>query len=788
MDKETTFRLKFENEEMLQVVREIQKSLKDTQESVGALEQQQKSSMENFAKQAAASTDELKKMSGTVDDGKAKLKGLGDAADEALGVVEDKAGAAGTVLRNLGRATGPVGAAFIALAAVVGAAFLSVAKNLEEVRRAMAGVKGIAVELKDRTFAGVRAAVYSILPGMHNQIKAAAEWDRALGRVGPTLGKIYDKNVQLYDLQKQILQGARDLAIIEADRRTQIEKLQLLAADERKSLGQRAGLLREAAKEETQLNERKIFQLENEISLIKQQNKDYQYNDDLLGDIADKEAQITELRGASTLAALRAQQDINQLYDAQRKKLEALRREYRELVDDLAKRVNESGADLIEDPVERLRAQLALQETEILAFAAKIQEAAKKARLPLPDDFDEQIRTLIGNAVKAFQQGVDKLQGRDASFEKLLGVLPNGTIDQQTKANIAQAGKDAIKALKGGALEELSFAQEIQLKIYELFGLNSDQQEIAAQLIGDGINNYLQGLDIVYQTQLEQQDRVIKAREDSIDALKKQLDEELELEKQGFANSSNALRSKLGEESKLLEAEQKKRLEIEKKIARQRLVVDSLQQASQLSLAAAKLLSEGSGGFLPGLIIAASAVALLFKIQAQARANALAASAPPKFREGTRRLDMDSLVGPKHEGGGILIEAEGGERILSAAHNAIIGDMSNQELVAMVARRRQQEHLAEASARERRRSAAASGTSTSGEIRQLRADVALLYRAIAGDPDGAGGVFREEIRALGDRVEEIIQKRPVDTPLDRPILREIYEGKTKVSKVIRPKN
>ena len=208
--------------------------------------------------------------------------------------------------------------------------------------------------------------------------------------------------------------------------------------------------------------------------------------------------------------------------------------------------------------------------------------------------------------------------------------------------------------------------------------ITEDQRRFIEQQFQDAFSSVA---DIVVQstlTQIDRQEAVVDAREDNISELERQLAEQEKLEAQGLANQSSRLRQNLQQEREILKREQDRRIELEKKAARQRLIANSLQQGSEITLASAKLLNQGASGFIPGLIAAAGGIALLFRIIAQARANAAAFAAPPKFREGT-----PYLVGPSHEAGGVTIEAEGGERILSRALNEELGGrkMTNEELV-----------------------------------------------------------------------------------------------------------
>lgn len=117
---------------------------------------------------------------------------------------------------------------------------------------------------------------------------------------------------------------------------------------------------------------------------------------------------------------------------------------------------------------------------------------------------------------------------------------------------------------------------------------------------------------------------------------------------------------------------------MEKKAAQQRLLLDSLEQASSFALAIAKLTAREAFKGLPGIITAAAGIALILGIIAKARAIRNQFE-PPRLKEGT-----PYLIGPSHERGGIHIEAEGGERILSRKLNEKIGRrVDNEQMVSL---------------------------------------------------------------------------------------------------------
>jgi hypothetical protein len=158
---------------------------------------------------------------------------------------------------------------------------------------------------------------------------------------------------------------------------------------------------------------------------------------------------------------------------------------------------------------------------------------------------------------------------------------------------------------------------------------------------------------------------------DALRASRDEIRSELEKEKQeqaaGNANRVNELEARLKQEEAALFAAEQRRLEEERKAANRRLVLDSVQQASKLALAAANVINAESKNGLIGVLLAAGGIALLFSIMAGAKANAAKASQIPKLRMG------GEIEGPSHERGGVPVvvggqqvaEAEGGEFVVN---------------------------------------------------------------------------------------------------------------------------
>lgn len=736
-DRETTFRLKFENEDMTKVFDQLIDRVEELNKEFDDLQKSQRETFDSTAKNAQKANEQLKQQTATLDANKVKFKEIQTSAGDAFENIANKGGEASGALARLGRTAGPVGAAITGIGLAIVAAFLDVEKNAKAAQVRLAGLKAVGEELKTRVFAGIR----SIVKLWAKDLAAASlELAEFLGIGRKSLDEI-DKLGQ--ELEKQRIAFAKvNQALIrqDAQRAVQLQKINALRADENLTTEQQIKLIRSAAQLEVELNRSREEQLSKRLQILFQESELFGESSERLEEIASIEAEIIELRGVNQVIAIQNQQEINSLL-----KEEAETRER------IIESIKDANALIEGQTVERAL------EKQIQSFQDLRDSIVASG---LADEYAEELANL--------DRVIDGLGQRlEAGLVKPLSELPEQINDilqvesisaDPLSEQLAEAGIEAAERLAKSFKER-----------YE--ELTKDQKRFLEEQLSSVFNSIS---DIVVQstlTQITQQDQIIDAREDSISALEQQLEKQDQLESDGIANQSSRLRQSLQQEREILKREQNRRLELEKRAARQRLVANSLQQGSEITLATAKLLNQGASGFIPGLIAAAGGIALLFRIISQAKANAAAFSAPPQFREGT-----PYLVGPSHEGGGVLIEAEGGERILSRALNETLGgrQMSNDELVDFALKGMNAEQAIAPMA-----AAIASGS----ESRHKLAEVEAWERN-----ESMTGVFQAEIRSLKETVERLMKERPTYHPTDQHGRREYYQGNTKIVEVIKPIN
>lgn len=256
--------------------------------------------------------------------------------------------------------------------------------------------------------------------------------------------------------------------------------------------------------------------------------------------------------------------------------------------------------------------------------------------------------------------------------QALLLIAADGSAE--TTARIEEAR--ALVATLKRELAGLDKAKPIDL--FDLLGFKFSDEEKQRIIQGLGeIASFIASVQQAAAQEIQQNisatDQIISDRERRIEDLRSRLDQELELNKQGFANNIDLIRQQIAEEERAAEQDKARRislLEQQKRIARQQLAIDAVVQASQLATAATKVFSSEAIKGIPGIIGAIGFIASMLAafVSFKARANSIA-------NEGVSLKEGGLLEGPSHDKGGIammdrrsgkyMAEAEGGEFVIN---------------------------------------------------------------------------------------------------------------------------
>lgn len=748
---------------------EIKKGLLDALQQYGLINAQQKKfindSLEGFKKMKNPLTslkDSYKNLGSAVGNFGKSLTGLAKGTSNLVGVFRS----AGLAARAFGLAlvsTG-VGAIVVALGLLV-TYLIKSGKAAEVVSKVMRAI-GATVEVVVERITKLGEAVFKVLKGdFKGAADTAAQAVKGIGdEITDTIKKAEYLQIAIDNLEK----ASRAWKLTSAELEAQIDDLMTIANDGSKTYAERLQAITEAQKVSGQLNKGNLKLLYEELAIVQENLEKEQNNKDLL----DQEAELIlaifneERKGYKDINKLKEDgvkinQDRIKKIEEEEKKVKELKDAYEKLIEKFNEQVQKAELSLITDPMEKAIKELEIAMVEIDLMEATIRKSAMAIGQALPEGFEDGIKTLRQDAAKE----VIELRKEQA---KLLQVSPLPTFIEQA-AKEARERSNKIRAVtQKETINWLNkFQKDFNAEFNALFGLKG--QEEVDQALGflktAGQDTFKSILDIAaanFQRALGRIDAQINTSKENIQALNSQLEEERKKQEQGFANDVGLLEKKLADEQRILVKAENDKLALQKKQARQQLVIDSALQASQITLGIAKLISSEASKGLIGIFTAASGIALLFSLIAKSKAQAASLQDIPKFREGT-----EYLTGKSHEQGGVLIEAEGGERILSKKLNAKL-KMSNEQLVnyALIGEKMIKGFGAMANERK-------------ADLFRYEQSNALYTANMI--KDSIYGAMNEN----SDRLIDYWKTRPVVIPTPTGTIAESYEGSTKVRKKYR---
>lgn len=568
--------------------------------------------------------------------------------------------------------------------------------------------------------------------------------------------------------------ASRAWKLTSAQLEAQIDDLMTIANDGSKTYAERLQAITEAQKVSGQLNKGNLKLLYEELAIVQENLEKNEKDKDLLDEQAELILAIfnEERKGYKDINKLKEDgvkinQDRIKKIEEEQKKVQELKDAYEKLIEKFNQQVQKAELDLITDPLKKARKEMEIVLAEIDLMEATIRKSAMATGQALPEGFEEGIKSLKESASKEFRnlvkdslptekenkdiakQAFSALTGKDAEEEIAKGlqitITDTRTRLQKLVLNAQSTLFDAFKKTFNLSSEEAKIA----LGFLEQYG-----QQTLSSIIDIAAANFERALGRI--------DAQINSSKENIQTLNSQLEEERRKQEQGFANDVGLLERKLQEEQRILTKAQNEKLALQKKNARQQLIVDAALQASQTTLAVVNLIRSGASNGLIGLFAAASGIALLFSLIAKSKAQAASLQDIPKFREGT-----EYLTGKSHEQGGVLIEAEGGERILSKKLNAKL-KMSNEQLVnyALIGEKMIKGFGAMANERK------------SDLFRYEQSNALYTANMIK---DSIYGAMNEN----SDRLIDYWKTRPVVIPTPTGTIAESYEGSTKVRKKYR---
>lgn len=628
-------------------------------------------------------------------------------------------------LKNCGALVGSFGKQLLALMAnpivltiaAVTAAFAALAKgissseeNTNTLNRVLAPFKRI-LEGVLNVLQEVAGFVLRVVEGFENLAMGASKLMERLPLVGDAIKKVntaLEKNIEL-EKEKQALQrDNRKLTKEEAKTQYEISVLRRKAA-QTDDPAERAKLLNKAVRKEHEISNNRIAYTKRELAVLRERAKQSQNDSKLNDEIAQKEAELWNLRTQAEQRSLRMVKQIatankqlnkktgggagnattNPEVEASKQALEERRkiedatialvedsylRERMTIVANYQRKVEDLKGN--EEYITKMTELLYQQRDMKLADLAEKQaqdEAAREKK-----DYEERIR-IADNMIKqreekirAGEEQINKIYDFDMSAAEL-----EQNENKKTELRL-QAEKKRLEALlklyeKDGKVLTKKEIQTIKNSIaavnqeleknkgnkdiYDLLGFNlSDEKKEA---IDTSLSYAMDGLSQFVDAYAEAADKKRQLADAEVERTQSVLQAELEARNKGYANEVDTARKELETAKK----NQQKAIKQQKRAQRAQIALDTASQASSLITAAAGIWAQLK---FPRAI---PAIAIMFASFAAAKIKAMLAvnSSSEEYGEGTVEL----LEGGSHQSGhdidlgtksdGTKRRAEGGE-------------------------------------------------------------------------------------------------------------------------------
>lgn len=434
---------------------------------------------------------------------------------------------------------------------------------------------------------------------------------------------------------------------------------------EQKAAKEREKLRAESEKKEAEKRRKEAAQRQNEIDRLRIE---------ALKDGIEKELAVENLRYKTLLRELRKYGiDTAQATEQHLTNVAKIRTKY--AVEEILKRQKEQEEALKQeqaylDELQALTEQDAKRRAAAIARNQKAQadlselEAANFEGLQLLQKrlFFEKKRT--AEEVQAFDEQQAKarelfqLEQQAAELQRELDFA--GTIDTARKAilekqikNIRERADQIKNEIGGGAKSDPK-----KSILAQILGVDDESAKEVEKAIGVTIS----AINDIIENAIDQADNRLQAATDRVEEARAALEEEQQLQKDGFANNVEARQKELDDAKRA----QAQALEDKKRAQRLQLAVDATTQASNIAVSVSNIIRNFSQIPFVGVVLALAQVASLFAFLSSVKTRARAIS-QATFREGgSAVIGKDGFItGPSHEQGGVPIEVEGGEMMHS---------------------------------------------------------------------------------------------------------------------------
>jgi len=306
----------------------------------------------------------------------------------------------------------------------------------------------------------------------------------------------------------------------------------------------------------------------------------------------------------------------------------------------------------------------------------KVQEDGLKKRLALLSGSlnESQLEEL-----NKFQEAIDNASS-DIEAKELGDALAK-SLGDETAIEILKVA-DALKKVGneinkigsqsglGNTINEIaewtSSLEGFGLKLAESLGLQGEAAKEFAEFTANAINSVVDGLNALFDAEIEQRQAKIDSIQESIDAVEEEVEREQQLYEDGYANNYEARQEDLNslkQQKKKEEEELKKAQKQKALIQKAEMIANLASQASNLITSVTEITKAHSGIPFVGVALAIGFIATMFGAIAQAKAQAQSITGGQNFRRGLQEGPL-SLSGPRHEERGFgLYNSKTGERV-----------------------------------------------------------------------------------------------------------------------------
>ncbi len=399
---------------------------------------------------------------------------------------------------------------------------------------------------------------------------------------------------------------------------------------------------------------------------------------DLTETISEQQSEIASQRASIIAANKQAEKDREaRIKEAKKQYMELL-----EATEEAKARLSDDEDALARFNLDKATEAIKKMKIEYTALAEELKTGETKEKIdalfqPLQDIADiDFLKADFGKSLEAVTGGLDRLL-------KIATNPLNGDIADIVTSQTAKPLNERLRAagLEAGALLQTSIAEgQEQEAAKKKADANKQARDYIKSFGTEAINAFFEAEQARFELQIARQDALIAKRQEALDKAKTALEEEQKLEEQGLANGVKDAEKKVKEEERLLRDSENRKIEIERKAARQRAIIAAGQQAVELTTAVAKLISAQASGGLVGLVLALGGIAIISRLMSAGRSQAASeAGRTQNFATGTERVRGEG----SWTSDSVPVNLSKDERVIKSSDNAKLGfeRMSNKQLV-----------------------------------------------------------------------------------------------------------